>query len=72
MTEFINNLITGIAMLSPIMKALIIGILLILDVEIIILIVKTHVNPKKPILKIGQFILAALFIFITVFVCIHV
>jgi len=49
-----------------------VGILLILDIFAVIRVVKTHANPKKPIFKIGQFILLAILIFLTIFICMHI
>lgn len=72
MRVFFNNLITSINNLDIILKITLIGMLVILDFLCIKLIVKTHVNPKKWVFKIGQFVLLAILLFSTVFVCIHV
>lgn len=72
MKVFFNNLITSINNLDPLVKVLIIGLLLILDIMCVVQIIKTHVNPKKYVLKISQFLLLAILLAITVFFCIHV
>ena len=72
MKVFFNNVITFINNLEPILKVLIVGMLLIIDILCVVQIVKTHVNPKKFVLKIGEFILLAIFLAITIFVLIHV
>lgn len=71
MKEFYIDTITFISRLDPLIKALIIGILLLLVVLGAKSIVSAHVNAKKPTLKIGMFILEAILIAITIFVCIH-
>jgi len=58
--------------MDPLVKILLVGILLILDIFAVIRVVKTHANPKKPIFKIGQFILLAILIFLTIFICMHI
>lgn len=68
MKEFFNNLATAINNWSPLLKTLVMGLLLIMDILCIIQIVKTHVNPKKMVFKIGQFLLLALFLTITVYI----
>ena len=72
MGVFFNNLKTFINNLEPILKLLIIGMLLIIDILCVMQIVKTHYNPKKFVLKIGQFVLLAIFLLITIFVFAHV
>lgn len=72
MKVFFNNLKTFINNLEPILKVLIIGMLLIIDILCVMQIIKTHYNPKKFVFKIGQFVLLAIFLAITTFVCIHV
>ncbi len=72
MKVFFNNLITSINNLDPLVKVLIIGLLLILDIMCVVQIIKTHVNPKKYVLKISQFLLLAILLAFTVFFCIHV
>ena len=72
MKVFFNNVITFINNIDPFLKVMIIGMLLLIDIMSVMQIVKTHVNPKKPVFRILQFFVAALFIGLTVFVCIHV
>lgn len=72
MNVFINNIITFINGLSTLMKVLIIGFLVLIDILCVIQVVKTHVNPKKPVFKILQFVMTILMILLTVFVCAHV
>ena len=71
MRVFINNVITFINGLDTFVKILLIGLLILIDLLCIIQVVKTHVNPKKPVFKIFQFVFTILFILITVFVCAH-
>ena len=72
MERLYHDITTFLGGLQPIVKGLIIGMLCILILLNMRSIVKTHVNPKKPVFKIGQFLLLALLIAITVFICIHV
>ena len=72
MEEFYYDTITFLSEMHPLVKCLLVGILTFLVVFSVIKIVKTHVNPKKSIFKIGQFILLAILIAITIFVCVHV
>ncbi|MBQ7884817.1 MAG: hypothetical protein IJ318_01825 [Clostridia bacterium] len=72
MKVFFNNIITFINGLDTFVKVLIIGVLLLIDILCIIQVVKTHVNPKKPVFKILQFIMTIIFILLTIFVCAHV
>lgn len=72
MRVFFNNVITFINNLDVTLKITLIGMLVILDVLCVNLIIKTHVNPKKMVFKIGQFVLLAVLLGITVFVCLHV
>ena len=71
MEEFYINTITFISQLDPLVKGLIVGILLMLDVLCIKTIIKDHVNAKKPTFKIGQYILLIVLIALTIFICIH-
>ena len=71
MEKFYYDTITFIGGLSPFVKILIIGTLFIFDVLVVMEIVKTHVNPKKAVLKIGQFILLAILVAITIFISVH-
>ncbi|MBO7527629.1 MAG: hypothetical protein J6T74_07045 [Clostridia bacterium] len=72
MERIYHDITTFLGGLEPIVKGLIIGMLCILILLSLRSIVKTHVNPKKPIFKLGQFVLLAILVAITVFVCIHV
>ena len=72
MEEFYYNVITFLSEMHPLVKVLIVGLLAIFVVFSVIKIVKTHVNPKKSIFKIGQFLLLAILIAVTIFVCAHV
>ena len=72
MEKFYNDIITFLGTMNPLVKVLIIGMLTILVFLTAKLIVKTHVNPKKPILKLGQFFLLAILVALTIFVCINV
>lgn len=72
MNVFFNNVITFINGMDTLLKVLIIGVLLLVDILCVIQVAKTHLNPKKPVFKILQFIFAILFIMLTVFVCAHV
>ena len=72
MERLYHDITTFLGGLEPIVKGLILGLLLMMILFVMRGIVKTHVNPKKPIFKIGQFFLLAILIAITVFVCIHV
>jgi len=72
MEVFFNNVITFINGWDPFLKVLVIGMLLLIDVLCAIQIVKTHVNPKKPVFKILQFVFFALFLALTIFVCAYV
>ena len=71
MRVFINNVITFINGLDAFVKVLLIGVLILIDLLCIIQVVKTHVNPKKPVFKIFQFVFTILFIAFTIFVCAH-
>lgn len=71
MKVFYNNVITFINNLDSFVKVLIICLLLMIDILCLVQIIKTHVNAKKFVFKPLQFILLALFLFITVFICIH-
>ena len=72
MRVFYNNIITFINGLDTFLKVLIIGVLLLIDILFVIQVVKTHVNPKKPVFKIFQFVFTILFIMFTVFFCSHI
>ena len=72
MEKFYYDVITFLGNLNPLVKALIIGLLLILDVLCLRNIVKTHVNPKKTIFKLSQFLLMAILVALTIFVTINV
>lgn len=72
MERFYHDITTFLGGLEPIVKGLLIGLLCILVFLCLRSIVKTHVNPKKPIFKVGQFFLLAILVAITVFVSIHV
>ena len=71
MKEFLIEIKQFISLMDPLIKALVIGILLLLVILGAKNIVSAHVNAKKPKLKIGMFILEAVLIAITIFVCIH-
>lgn len=71
MKEFYIDTITFISQMDPLIKALIIGILLLLVVLCAKGIVSAHVNSKKPKIKIGMFILEAVLVALTIFVCVH-
>lgn len=71
MKVFFNNLITFINNMDTFLKVLFIGMLIIIDVLALIQIIKTHVNPKKFVFKLGQFLILALFVALTIFVCAH-
>ena len=72
MEEFYYDLITFLGNLNPFVKCLLVGLLTMLVVLATIKIIKTHVNPKKSIFKIGQFLILAILIAIAIFVCINV
>lgn len=72
MRVFFNNIITFINGLDTFLKVLIIGVLILIDILCIIQVVKTHVNPKKPVFRIFQFVFTILFVAFTIFVCSHV
>lgn len=72
MKQLYNNIVTFLFELDPIVKVLIVGLLCIFDIFIILKIVKTHANAKKTVFKVGQFILLAIFILLTIFVCAHI
>lgn len=72
MREFYNNIITFLNSMDPLVKVLLVGILLILDIFAVIKVIKTHVAAKKSVFKIGQFILLAILIFLTIFICMHI
>lgn len=72
MKVFYNNVITFINNLDSFLKVLIICLLLLLDILSLVQIIKTHVNSKKPVFKLLQFVIFGLLLFITVFVCIHI
>ncbi len=72
MEELYYNLITFLGNMGPLLKGLIVGLLFMLVLICARNIVKSHVNPKKGIFKLGQFLLLAILIAITVFVCKHV
>ena len=42
-----------------------------IDIMCIVQIIKTHVNAKKPVFKILQFIFTGILIGFTIFVCVH-
>lgn len=71
MREFYIDTITFISQMEPLIKALIIGILLLFVVLGAKSIVSAHVNAKKPTLKIGTIILEVILVALTIFVCIH-
>ena len=72
MEEFYYNIITFLATLDPLVKALIVGMLAVLVILCVRNIVKTHVNPKKAIFKFGQFFLLAVLVALTIFICVNV
>lgn len=72
MEVFFNNLKTSIGAMSPLLKVLVVGILTMIDVLLIIEIAKVHINPKKPVLRLGLFFVLAICIAVTVFVCVNV
>lgn len=72
MDVFFNNVITFINSWEPFLKVLVIGMLFLIDILCAIQIVKTHANPKKPVFKVLQFVLMAVFIGLTILVCAHV
>ena len=72
MEKFYNDIITFLGTMDPFVKVLIVGMLAMLVFFSAKVIVKTHVNPKKPIFKIGQFFLLAILVALTIFVCINV
>ena len=72
MEEFYYDFVTFLGGLDFIVKILIVGMLAILVFMSVKSVIKTHVNPKKPIFKIGQFILLAILLAITIFICINV
>lgn len=71
MEELYYNIVTFIGGLEPLIKGLIIGLLFILIIMCVRNLIKVHVNPKKPIFKIGQFVLLAILVGITIFFCAH-
>ena len=71
MERFYHDIVTFLGGLDPTIKGLIIGVLCILIVLGVRNIVKTHVNSKKPVIKVGQFLLVAILVAITIFVCAH-
>lgn len=72
MEKLYYDIITFLGTLNPVVKALILGMLLILVLLCVKNIVKTHVNPKKPVFKILQFFMLALLVALTIFVTINV
>ena len=72
MEELYYNIITFLSELDPLVKGLIVGLLFILVIFSARNIVKTHVNPKKSIFKIGQFLGLGFLVALTIFVCVHV
>ena len=71
MEEFYYNVITFWATMDSTTKMLVIGILSILIVLEVVKIVKTHVNPKKTIFKVGQFLVLAILVTVTIFITVH-
>lgn len=71
MKVFFNNIITFINNLDTTLKVLIIGLLIMIDLMCLVQIIKTHVNAKKPVFKILQFIFTGIMIGFTIFVCVH-
>ena len=71
MEELYYNIVTFLGGLDPTIKGLIIGLLFMLIIFNVRTIIKVHVNPKKTIFKISQFILLAILVAITIFVCVH-
>lgn len=72
MEEFYYDVITFLGNLNPFVKVLIVGLLAILLILSAIKLVKIHVNPKKAVFKIGQFLVFAILLALTIFVCINV
>ena len=72
MKVFYNNVVTFINNMSPFLKTLIIGLLIIIDVLCVVQIIKTAGSSKKMLSKIGQYLLLALFLALTMFVTLHV
>ena len=72
MEKFYNDVITFLGGLNPAIKILIVGLLAVLVIMCVKNIVKTHVNPKKTIFKFSQFLLLAILVALTIFVCINV
>lgn len=72
MEEFYYDLITFLSELNPLVKVLLVGLLFMLVVLSTATIVKTHINPKKPVFKIGQFLMLAILVAVTIFVSVHV
>ncbi len=72
MKVFFNNLITFINGLDAFLKVLVIGMLIIIDIMLVMQIVKTHINAKKFVFKIVQFIFLAIFLGLTIFIFAHI
>ena len=71
MEEFYINLVTALNDLDPIIKCLIVGMLAMLVVMCVRNIIKSHVNPKKPIFKIGNFVLLGIIVAVTIFITVN-
>lgn len=71
MERFYYNLITFLGGLSPFLKVMIVGLLAMFIFLSAADIVKTHVNKTKPVFKPLKFIVLAILVAVTVFVCIH-
>ena len=72
MEEFYYNTITFLSELDPLIKGLLVALLFILVIFSVRGIIKSHVNPKKPIFKFGQFLLLGVLLAITIFVAVNV
>ena len=71
MERFYYNLITFLGGLSSFIKIMIVGLLAMFIFLCASDIVKTHVNKTKPVFKPLKFVVLAILIAITVFLCIH-
>ncbi len=71
MEVFINNLITFLNGLSPFLKVLLVGLLIMIDVMCVINVIKSCIKKEKVVLNLLSFVLLALFLALSIFIFSH-
>lgn len=71
MEVFINNLKTMLNGLSPFLKILLVGLLVMLDIMCTINVIKVCIQKEKVVINLFSIVLLALFLALTIFVFLH-